>query len=147
MRGYLGFFHYGHPCFIREEYEKAHEGEDELTRLEDALGMSFSDFNTAVTYAYTHARYLLYRLESDEVDRELLKGREPWVPYGGGYVHIVTGEFVEGPRPSRDSYPCWKSEEPVGRYFNPVSATQLTGALGLAAMVCAAIANIMGGRK
>ena len=114
MRGFAGFYHYGHPCFIRDEYEEAHVGENELQRLEDALGISFSDVNTAMYYALMHARYLLYRCESDEIDSELVRGRDTWVPFKGGYVHIVTGEFVlDSIKPNYDSYPCWKIEEPA----------------------------------
>ena len=116
MRGFTGFYHYGHPCFIRDEYEQAHIGEDELQRLEDALDMTFSDVNTAIYYAYTHARYLLYRLESNEIDQELLRGRDKWIPYRNGYVHIVTGEYVnDSIKPTYDSYPCWKLDEPVSQ--------------------------------
>ena len=119
MRGFTGFYHYGHPCFIRDEYEQAHIGEDELQRLEDALDMTFSDVNTAIYYAYTHARYLLYRLESNEIDQELLRGRDKWIPYRNGYVHIVTGEYVNNSiKPTYDSYPCWKLDEPVSQDTN-----------------------------
>ena len=146
MRGFMDFYHYGHPCFIREEYESAHYGEDELQRLEDVLGMNFSDVNNAMYYALTHARYQLYRLESDEVDNELLRGRDPWVPFRGGYVHIVTGEFVpDSIKPDYDSYPCWKLEEPASRYFDPNSAIQVSGKLGAIALILYLIAIILNG--
>lgn len=147
MRGFTGFYHYGHPCFIREEYESEHCGEDDLARLEDALGMSFSDFNAAAYYALTHARHLLYRCESDDIDNELLAGRDPWVMYRNGYVHIVTGEFVPGFRPNRDSYPCWKTSEPVGDYFDCHSAVQLSGVFGALAMVVGLFAAVLGGKE
>ncbi|MCR5490689.1 MAG: hypothetical protein K6F32_00995, partial [Bacilli bacterium] len=135
MKGFLGFHHEGHPCFDRDLYESFHEGEDELQRIEDALGLSFSGFDEAMYFALTHARYLLYRVESDDIDRELLRGRDPWAPFRGGYVHVVTGEYVEGPlRPKRDSYPCWVKEEPASRYHDPGSALGLSGLLGVAAM-------------
>lgn len=148
MRGFTGFYHYGHPCFIRKEYESAHYGEDELQRLEDALGMFFSDVNTAMYYALMHARYQLYRLESDEIDNELLCGRDPWVPFRGGYVHVVTGEYVpDSLKPTRDSYPCWKIEEPASRYFNPNSAVQVSGKLGIIICIVDFFANLLGGNK
>ena len=148
QRGFLGFSHYGHPCFIREEYEKAHEGEGELQRLEDALGMTFPDLDTALYYALTHARYLLYRLESEDIDAELLQGRDPWMKFRDGYVHIVTGEYVPGGiYPTNDSYPCWKIGEPASRYFDPHSAVQLSGKLGLLATIFSALAHIMGGQQ
>ena len=147
-KGFLGFSHYGHPCFIREEYEAAHEGEDELTRLEDALEMNFSDFNSASSYALTHARYLLYRLESDEIDQELLRGRDPWIAYCDGYVHIVTGEFVPGGLyPQHDSYPCWKKEEPASRYLNSYDALHCSGYIGMLAMFFGALATMMGAKR
>ena len=148
MRGFTGFYHYGHPCFIRKEYEFAHNGEDELQRLEDVLGMTFSDVNTAMYYALTHARYQLYRLESDEIDSELLRGRDPWVPFRGGYVHVVTGEYVpDSLKPTCDSYPCWKTEEPASRYFDPNSAVQVSGKLGIIICIVDFLANLLGGNK
>lgn len=147
-KGFTGFYHDGHPCFIREEYEDAHVGEDELQRLEDALGITFSDVNTAMYYCLTHARYQLYRLESDEIDHELLRGRDPWISFRDGYVHIVTGEFVpDSVRPTYDSYPCWKREEPSSRYFHPISAVQVSGKLSLIADVVSFLASLLGGEK
>ena len=145
MRGFTGFYHYGHPCFIREEYEEEHFGEDELTRLEDALGMTFSDADTAIYYVLTHAKYMLYRCESDEIDRELLCGRDPWIAYKDGYVHAVTGEYVIGLRPSRDSYPCWKKSKPAADYFNPHSLLQVSGKIGLLALAVGFIATLLSG--
>lgn len=148
MKGFTGFYHYGHPCFIRQEYEASHQGEDELQRLEDALGLSFSDMNVAMYYCLSHAPYMLYRLESDELDASLCRGRDPWISYKDGYVHIVTGEYVPGPIcPTYDSYPCWKKEEPAGQYLNPYNATRLSGYFGLAALFFGALANIMGGNR
>ncbi len=148
MKGFAGYYHYGHPCFIREDYEAAHVGEDELQRLEDALGMSFSDVDTAIYYTYTHARYLLYRCESQEIDNELLQGRDPWMRYKGGYVHIVTGEFVnDSIKPDRDSYPSWRLEEPLGDYFDPNNAVQTSGKVALLAHIFSFLANMMGGKK
>lgn len=148
MRGFAGFYHYGHPCFIRDEYEEAHVGENELQRLEDALGISFSDVNTAMYYALMHARYLLYRCESDEIDSELVRGRDAWAPFKGGYVHIVTGEFVlDSIKPNYDSYPCWKIEEPAGRYFDPCSAVQVTGGISLFVLACGLLALLIGGNN
>lgn len=147
MRGFTGFTHYGHPCFVREDYETAHIGETELQRLEDAVGMVFSDESTAMYYALLHARYQLYRCESDDIDNELLRGRDKWVPFRGGYVHVVTGEFVRGPKPDRDSYPCWKTEEPAGAYFDPSSGVQLSGKIGLIAMAFGFLAAVMGGKR
>ena len=148
MRGFAGFYHYGHPCFIRKEYEAAHIGEDELQRLEDALSMIFSDVNTALYYALMHARYLLYRCESDEINSELLNRRDPWIAFKGGYVHIVTGEFVPtNIKPDYDSYPCWKLEEPAGRYFDPCSAIQVSGGVGLFAIACGLLALLIGGNN
>ena len=123
-------------------------GEDELQRLEDALGITFSDVNTAMYYCLSHARYQLYRLESDDIDRELLSGKDPWIRFKDGYVHIVTGEYVPSSiKPSYDSYPCWKKDEPASRYFDPYNATQLSGALGIFSMVFSFLANVMGGKK
>ena len=147
MRGFTGFYHYGHPCFVREEYEAAHAGENELQRIEDALGMSFSDMTVAAYYALAHARHLLYRCESDDIDRELLGDKEKWMPFRGGYVHTVTGEFVYGTKPAYDSYPCWKIDEPAGRWFEPNSAFQLSGKMGLLAMALGLIAAVVGGRR
>ena len=147
MRGFTGFTHCGHPCFIREDYEAAHIGETELQRLEDTLGITFSDENTAMYYALSHARYQLYRCESDEIDNELLRGRDKWMPFRDGYVHIVTGEFVRGFKPSRDSYPCWKTEEPASTYFNSSNGVQLTGKIGLLAMAFGFLAEVMGGKR
>ena len=146
MRGFLGFYHYGHPCFLREEYESAHEGEDELARIEDALGMTFSSFDCASYYALTHARYLLYRCEDDSIDQELLAGRDPWMPYRNGYVHIVTGEFVYGAKPTWDSYPCWKKEEPLGSYFGP-NAVQTSGAIGIGLLALGFLAALLNRRR
>ncbi len=147
-KGFTGFYHYGHPCFIREEYETAHVGEDELQRLEDALGIIFSDANTAMYYCLMHARYQLYRLESDDIDNELLRGRDPWIPFKNGYVHIVTGEYVpDSIRPNYDSYPCWKLEEPASTYFNPTSTVQVSGVLSLAALAVSFLAALLGGKK
>lgn len=144
MRGFLDFYHYGHACFIREEYEAAHRGEDELQRIEDALNMTFSDVNTALYYALSHARYLLYRCESDDIDNDLLRGRDPWVSFKGGYVHIVTGEYVlSSVKPTRDSYPCWKLEEPAGSYFG--SNNLLTSFLIAGAILF--LNALLGGRK
>lgn len=146
--GFTGFNHYGHPCFIRKDYEAAHYGEDELQRLEDALGISFSDENEAMYYCLSNARYLLYRLESDEIDNELLKGRDPWIGFRNGYVHIVTGEFVpDSIKPSFDSYPCWKKEEPASRYFDPNSSFQISGYIGLVASLFGFLSAIMGGKR
>ena len=147
MRGFTGFYHYGHPCFIREEYENEHIGEDELQRLEDALGITFSDVNTAMYYCLSHARYQLYRLESDDIDRELLRGRDPWVLFKDGYVHIVTGEYVPNSiKPSYDSYPCWKKDEPASSYFDPHNAVQISGMFSAIAAVLDFLATIMGGK-
>lgn len=147
-RGFTGFYHYGHPCFIREDYENSHKGETELQRLEEALGISFSDMNTAMYYCLSHARYLLYRLESDEIDNELLKGRDSWMSYKEGWVHIVTGEYVPTSiKPNYDSYPCWKIEEPASRYFDPCSIVQLSGYIGLASILFSFLSNVMGGNK
>lgn len=147
MRGSAGFTHYGHPCFVRDDYEAAHSGETELQRLEDALDIFFSDTDTAMQYAFAHARYLLYRCESDDVDSELLRGRDKWMSFRDGYVHIVTGEFVRGRKPSRDSYPCWRLDEPSGSYFDPNSSVQLSGKLGLLAMAFGFLATVMGGKR
>lgn len=147
-RGFLEFQHYGHQCFIRDQYDEAHQGEDELSRLEDALGMSFSDINMAMYYCLTHALYLLYRLESDQIDQELLKGRDPWMRFRNGWVHIVTGEFVPSSiRPSYDSYPCWKIDEPIANYFDPHSSVQLSGLVGIGAAIFTFLANVLGGQR
>ena len=147
MKGFTGFYHYGHPCFIREDYEAAHAGETELQRLEDALGAFFSDMDVAANYALMNARYLLYRCESDDIDNELLRGRNKWIAFRDGYVHIVTGEFVRGALPSYDSYPCWKREEPQGSYFDPNGGLQLSGKIGLLAMSFGFLATVMGGKR
>ncbi len=145
MRGFTSFSYNGHPCFIREEYEEAHNGENEFQRLEDALGITFSDFNTAMYYCMSHARHLLYRLESDEIDCELLRGRDPWVKFRDGYVHVVTGEYVlDVVPPTYDSYPCWKIEEPAGTYFDPHSALQISGIISLGVLVFSLLAKILG---
>ena len=147
-RGFAGFYHYGHQCFIRSEYEAAHSGESELQRLEEALGMSFSDVNTAMYYCLTHAKYQLYRIESDEIDNELLRGRDPWIQFKSGWVHTVTGEYVpDSIKPNYDSYPCWKIEEPASRYFDSRSAVQMSGWIGLGAALFGFLAEMMGGKK
>ena len=147
-KGFTGFYHYGHPCFIREEYELVHSGQSELERLEDALGISFSDINVAMYYCLSHARYQLYRLESDEIDNELLNGRDPWIQFKDGWVHIVTGEYVPNSiRPNYDSYPCWKKEEPASRYFSSCSSIQMSGWIGIGALIFSFLAVIMGGKK
>lgn len=140
MRGFAGFYHYGHPCFIRKDYEAAHIGEDELQRLEDALNMSFSDVDIAMYYVLSHARYLLYRCESNDIDIELLNGRNPWMPFRDGYVHIVTGEFVpDSIKPSYDSYPCWRLNEPKEDYFDSKSS--------LFALAFAFLSLLIGGKN
>ena len=147
MRGFLGFYHYGHPCFIREQYEAMHIGEDELQRLEDILGMTFSDIDNATYYALTHARYLLYRCESDDIDNELLRGRDPWVAYMGGYVHIVTGEFVIGTKPNRDSYPCWRMKDPSNApYYSSSSIINVSAGIILSSWIltlCVAFIKVL----
>ncbi len=148
MKGYLGFTHYGHPCFDRIQYEDSHLGESELERLEDALGMSFASFEDAVYHAYAYAPYLLYRLESDELDAALLKGRDKWMRHRGGFVHVVTGEYVVGSvMPDCDSYPSWKKEEPASRWMEPYSALRLSGLFGIAAMAIGMAATILGGER
>ena len=147
-KGFTGFYHYGHPCFIREEYELVHSGQSELERLEDALGISFSDINVAMYYCLSHARYQLYRLESDEIDNELLNGRDSWIQFKDGWVHIVTGEYVPNSiRPNYDSYPCWKKEKPASRYFSSCSSIQMSGWIGIGALIFSFLAVIMGGKK
>ena len=144
MKGFTGFYHYNHPCFIREEYEQAHINEDELQRIEDAIGISFSGVNTAMYYLLTHHKYLLYRCESEEIDNELLNGRDPWISYKDGYVHIVTGEYVPSNiRPTYDSYPCWRIKEPLGSYYNP---SKYTSSLLLTAVIYL-LKFLFGGKK
>ena len=53
MRGFTGFTHYGRPCLKRERYGLAHIGGSELERIEDALGMAFSDFDFAMATSIT----------------------------------------------------------------------------------------------
>ena len=85
-------------------------------------------------------------IKAKEVDNELLRGRDPWVPFRGAYVHIVTGEFVpDSIKPDYDSYPCWKLEEPASRYFDPNSAIQVSGKLGAIALILDLIATILNG--
>ena len=147
-KGFTGFCHYGHHCFIRSEYEVAHSGETELQRLEDSLGISFSDVNTAMYYCLAHSKHQLYRLESDEIDNELLRGRDPWIWFKNGWVHIVTGEYVpDSIKPDYDSYPCWKIEGPASRYCDSHSAVQMSGWLGVGAVIFGFLAEIMGGKK
>ena len=146
MKGFLNTYHNGHRCFIRDDYEYTHIGEDELQRIEDALGMTFSSVNDAMYYALMHARYLLYRCESDDIDFELLRGRDKWEPFNDGYVHVVTGEFVNGFKPDRDSYPCWRLSEPRGSYLDSGSAVKLSGAIGMIAAACEFLATLLGGK-
>lgn len=147
-KGFTGFYHYGHTCFVRQDYEAVHLDDDELSRLEDALGMSFSGINIAMYYCLVHAKHLLYRLESDEIDNELLRGRDPWVPFRDGWVHIVTGEYVpDAIKPSRDSYPCWKVGEPAELYFDSYSAVQMSGWMGTCAILLGCLAELLGGIK
>jgi len=152
MRGFTDFYYEGKRCFIREEYEQANEGLDELQRLEEVLGCSFTDVNTAMNYTIMHAPHLLYRLESDSLDSYLLSGKDPWVPFKGGFVHTVTAEFVPyGGKPDRDSYPCWKLSEPASRFFDPNSALQMSGKtlgiLGLLGEIFGLLADITGGKR
>ena len=146
--GFTGFSHYGHPCFIRRDYEDAHVGQSELERLEEVLGIHFSSMDVAMNYCLTHAPYLLYRLESDEIDRDLLKGRDPWIRFHNGYVHIVTGEYVEDTiRPTYDSYPCYKIEEPLGAYYDPHNGVALSGYICLGALLFSFLATLLGGKR
>lgn len=146
MKGFLNFCYNGHPCFVRDEYESTHIGDDELQRLEDTLDLSFSDVNSALYYCLANARYLLYRLESNDIDNELLRGQDHWVADHNGYVHIVTGEFVYGLKPHRDSWPCWKKEEPLGSYSESSSMTKASGLIATITSVFDFLATVMGGK-
>lgn len=148
MKGFTGFYYDGHPCFIREEYEEAHRGETEMQRLEDVLDLIFCDYDYAMYWVSVHHPYLLYRLDSDHSDAFLLRGRDNWAKFRDGYVHVVTGEFVKDVvPPRRDSYPCWKLEEPVKEYFDPHSATQISGKISAVITFIDLIADILGGEK
>ena len=70
------------------------------------------------------------------------------MPFRGGYVHVVTGEYVpDSFKPARDSYPCWKLEEPASRYFDQNSAVQVSGKLGIIICIVDFLANLLGGNK
>lgn len=110
MRGFTGDYYNGLPVFIREEYEEAHYHEEEKERLGELLDATFSMLGIALDTAYHTNQALLYRRYNEQLDAQL-RGYEDWelcwLPYKNGYVHKVTGEYVIGYKPNRDSMPCW----------------------------------------
>ena len=121
MKGFTGDYYKGMPVFIREDYEAAHVGEGQTERLGELLGVVFDgNIVTATEYAASHGKErLLYRSRNAVIDDRLREGQTGqylWAPYRCGWVHKVTGEYGEGPRPDRDSYPCWRVINP---FFQP----------------------------
>ena len=117
MKGFTGDYYDGIPVFIREDYEAAHVGEGQVERLGELLGVVFDgNIVTATEYAASHGKErLLYRSRSPFTDDNLRGGQTGghlWAPYKSGWVHKITGEYVEGSRPDRDSYPCWRVINP-----------------------------------
>lgn len=111
MNGFTDYTFNGKPVFMRGNYEDANAGRSEQDRLGDLIGIYYDDINMAIAYAdRTGHGDLLYRRVDEQTD-VLLRGYEDWercwIPFISGYVHKVTGEYVEGEKPMRDSYPCW----------------------------------------
>lgn len=110
MRGFTGEYYNGIPVFIREEYERAHIGDGELERIEDLTGNLFGSINDAIFWLESNSENQLYRRRSEAIDSRLRMGagHRVWVPYRDGYVHVITGEYVQGmSEPCRESRPCW----------------------------------------
>ena len=84
--------------------------------------------------------------KAKSIDNELLKGRDKWEPYRDGYVHVVTGEFVYGIRPNRDSYPCWRLSEPIGSFDSSSSLLKVSGLFGIIGAACEFLAALLGGK-
>lgn len=138
MRGYTGSYYNGVPVFIREDYERAHAGESDLERLNDTLGDTYSSLELATSTAYNINRSLLYHTRDPQYDIYLRGGRDPkdvWQPYRGGFVHEVTGEFVDTCVPPKyDSYPAWYSRN-WNRSINHTEGVGIAGLAILSAML------------
>lgn len=110
MRGFTGDFYNGVPVFIRSEYEEAHQGMSEIERLNEYLGLNSDNPVTLFTYIEQNDISLLYGqkdLRTDMLLRDCEDWQLMWKPYESGWVHKITGEYVKGNFPNRDSYPFW----------------------------------------
>ena len=117
MKGFTGYTYNGHPVFIREDYEDTHRNHSELDRIYDLTGWRYEDIDQAILDMWGQDESLVYRNYDREVDDKLrsragyLDGSMLWDPFMRGYVHRITGEYVIGNKPNRDSYPCWAVRE------------------------------------
>lgn len=135
MRGFTGDFYNGHRVFIRSEYEACHRGVSEVDRLGELLGATYDSLVTAMIKAEEKDLSLLYRRHSYLLDTKLIEGssyKSCWHPYKRGYVHSITGEYVVGELPLRDSYPCWCLRAPGG--YNHYNANRMAGDLSALAL-------------
>ena len=132
MRGYTGEYFRGVPVYIREDYESAHYGESECERLGEILGASYDSLCGAMSAASREDERLLYHTQDPGYDIHLRGGRNPgdlWHPFNNGYVHEITGEYIETcVRPSYDSYPAWVTND-YNRSINHTEGVGLLGAL------------------
>lgn len=124
--GYTGDYFNGHPIFIREEYEKYHFNMSILDRIGEITNKTYDSELIAISDLYNkNLHYLLYRQYNEDLDNKLRRGEcnfvNLWHKYKNGYVHEVTGEYIECfSRPNRDSWPIW-SKGPGGVYDNFLS--------------------------
>ena len=110
LTGFTDYTYKGKPVFIREEYESANYGRSEQDRISDLIGICYEDVHRAMVYMESNYPHLLYRRVDYQTDDNLRDHEDYelcWEPFRNGYVHRVTGEYVEGEKPMRDSYPCW----------------------------------------
>ena len=112
MRGFTGEYYNGVPVFIREEYERENAGRAEKDRLGDMLDASFDTLFGAMSRAEIVDEKLLYNTGDIGRDLRLQRGSthlEMWRPYKTGYVHEITGEYVECfLPPTFESFPAWR---------------------------------------
>ena len=112
IKGFTGEYYNNHPVFIRSEYEYYHSNMSIEDRIGELTNNWYSDYRIAINDLYNKdLLYLLYRKYTNDLDFRLRRGEcnyiNLWHKYKNGYCHEVTGEYVEGYRPTRDSLPCW----------------------------------------
>lgn len=122
MKGFRGYYK-GLRVFIRSEYEEYHSHMTEVDRLGELIGIYSDSIYQAMIKAEAIDEKLLYTRHSYFLDNKLSSGRDfkkLWVPYQSGYIHEITGEYVVGDKPFRDSTPCW-SKTGLRNYENRVT--------------------------
>ena len=143
LKGFTGRYYAGIPMWSRNDYEREHNGMNEKERLEEFLGIYFQSWSSCLDYAYRNYPEQVYRKYSPEHDDRLRSGNSAlWESVPHGWVHRITGEFVNTSLHPEDSYPFWCTREPRPMMYRSEQAAHEMSALS--GLVVVGLMSIIG---